>query len=83
MLSSRDPAIRRGKNAHPHPTAHKPRGGDPGPAGESWPTFIFPASGKDIANSFASKAFAIKRLMLVNPREPSEADLLGILEEAF
>jgi alcohol dehydrogenase class IV len=32
---------------------------------------------------FATKAFAIKRLMLVNPREPSEADLLGILEAAF
>ena len=32
---------------------------------------------------FAAKAFAIKRLMLVNPRQPTEADLLGILREAF
>jgi alcohol dehydrogenase class IV len=33
--------------------------------------------------AFAAKAFAIKRLLAVNPRPVSEADLLGILEEAF
>ncbi len=32
---------------------------------------------------FAAKAFAIKRLMAVNPRQASEADLLGILQAAF
>ena len=32
---------------------------------------------------FAAKAFAIKRLLMVNPRQPTEADLLGILREAF
>ena len=32
---------------------------------------------------FAAKAFGIKRLMMVNPRQPTEADLLGILREAF
>jgi alcohol dehydrogenase class IV len=32
---------------------------------------------------FAKKAFQIKRLMLLNGRTPSEADLLGILEAAF
>ena len=32
---------------------------------------------------FARKAFEIKRLMLLNPRLPSEADLLAILESAF
>ena len=32
---------------------------------------------------FAAKAFAIKRLMAVNPRQASEADLLGILEAAY
>lgn len=32
---------------------------------------------------FATKAFAIKRLMAVNPRRASEADLLGILEAAY
>ena len=32
---------------------------------------------------FAAKAFAIKRLMAVNPRPASEADLLGILEAAY
>ncbi|MCE9525148.1 MAG: iron-containing alcohol dehydrogenase [Planctomycetales bacterium] len=32
---------------------------------------------------FATKAFAIKRLMAVNPRRTSEADLLEILEAAF
>jgi len=32
---------------------------------------------------FAAKAFAIKRLLAVNPRQASEADLLRILEEAF
>ena len=45
VLSSRDPAIRRGKNAPP--------------ADDSWPTFIFPASGQDIANTFASSAFLL------------------------
>ena len=30
-----------------------------------------------------AKAFGIKRLMMVNPRQPTEADLLGILREAF
>jgi hypothetical protein len=43
VLSSREPAIRRGKNALP--------------ARESWLTFIFPAFGEDIANPFASTAF--------------------------
>lgn len=33
--------------------------------------------------TFAAKAFAIKRLLAVNPRQASEADLLGILEAAF
>ena len=32
---------------------------------------------------FAAKAFAIKRLMMVNPRQPSEADLLEILRAAY
>ena len=32
---------------------------------------------------FARKAYEIKRLMLLNPRLPSEADLLGILESAY
>jgi alcohol dehydrogenase len=32
---------------------------------------------------FAAKAFAIKRLMAVNPRPASEAELLGILEAAY
>ena len=32
---------------------------------------------------FASKAFAIKRLMMVNPRQPSESDLLAILRAAY
>jgi len=33
--------------------------------------------------SFAEKAFAIKRLMGTNPRQPRQADLLQILEAAF
>lgn len=33
--------------------------------------------------TFASKAFAIKRLLTMNPREASEADLLGIYQAAF
>ncbi len=33
--------------------------------------------------TFAAKAFAIKRLLAVNPRKASEADLLGILEAAY
>jgi alcohol dehydrogenase class IV len=32
---------------------------------------------------FAAKAFAIKRLMLLNPRLPSEADLLSIYQAAW
>jgi alcohol dehydrogenase class IV len=32
---------------------------------------------------FASKAYAIKRLMMVNPRQPSESDLLAILRAAY
>ena len=47
-LSNREPAIRRGKNALS--------------AVESWPTFIFPASGKGIANPFASSAFLLPSL---------------------
>lgn len=31
----------------------------------------------------ASKAFSIKRLMSTNPREPSEAELLSLLEDAY
>jgi alcohol dehydrogenase len=33
--------------------------------------------------TFAAKSFAIKRLMLLNPRRPTEADLLNILHSAF
>ena len=33
--------------------------------------------------AFAEKAFGIKRLMMMNPRQPTQADLLGILEAAF
>jgi alcohol dehydrogenase class IV len=32
---------------------------------------------------FAAKAFAIKRLMGTNPRRPTEADLLALLEAAY
>jgi alcohol dehydrogenase class IV len=32
---------------------------------------------------FAEKAFAIKRLMGTNPRQPAQADLLDILQQAF
>jgi alcohol dehydrogenase len=32
---------------------------------------------------FAAKAFAIKRLMTMNPRRPTEEDLLAILREAY
>ncbi len=32
---------------------------------------------------FAEKAFAIKRLMGTNPRRPTQADLLAILEQAY
>jgi alcohol dehydrogenase class IV len=32
---------------------------------------------------FAEKAFAIKRLMGTNPRQPTQADLLQILEDAY
>jgi alcohol dehydrogenase class IV len=38
---------------------------------------------RDQLPGFARKAFEIKRLMLLNPRLPSEADLLAILESAF
>lgn len=38
---------------------------------------------RDQLPRFAEKAFAIKRLMLMNPRRPSRDDLLGILEDAF
>jgi alcohol dehydrogenase class IV len=34
-------------------------------------------------SEFAAKAFAIKRLLRVNPRSASEADLLGILTAAY
>ena len=33
--------------------------------------------------TFAKKSFEIERLMLLNGRQPSEADLLGILQAAF
>ncbi|HTN76822.1 MAG TPA: iron-containing alcohol dehydrogenase [Pirellulaceae bacterium] len=32
---------------------------------------------------FAKKAFAIKRLMTINPRQPTEADLLDVLKTAY
>ncbi len=48
MLSRRDPAMRRGKNALP--------------ADDSWPTFIFPAFGEDIATPFAFSAFLLPPL---------------------
>ena len=32
---------------------------------------------------FAKKSFEIKRLMLLNGRKPTEADLLGILQAAY
>ncbi len=38
---------------------------------------------EDQLPEFAAKAFAIKRLMLLNPRMPSEADLLGIYQAAW
>ena len=38
---------------------------------------------EDQLPQFAAKSFAIKRLMLVNPRQPTEADLLAILQAAF
>jgi alcohol dehydrogenase class IV len=33
--------------------------------------------------TFAQKAFAVKRILRVNPRTVTEADLLGILEAAY
>ena len=33
--------------------------------------------------TFAKKSFEIKRLMLLNGRRPTEADLLGILQAAY
>ena len=38
---------------------------------------------RDQLATFAKKAFAIKRLMLLNGRQPTESDLLGILEAAY
>lgn len=38
---------------------------------------------KEQLPTFARKAFAIKRLMLLNARQPTEDDLLAILQEAF
>lgn len=38
---------------------------------------------EDQLSTFAAKAFAIKRLMDVNPRRPTEADLLKLLQEAY
>ena len=38
---------------------------------------------EDQLPEFAAKAFSIKRLMLLNPREPTEADLLDILRSAL
>lgn len=38
---------------------------------------------RDQLPEFARKAFQIKRLMLLNGRSPTEADLLQILEDAF
>lgn len=38
---------------------------------------------RDQLPGFAAKTYAIKRLMLLNPRLPSEADLLAILESAY
>ncbi|MBI1345509.1 iron-containing alcohol dehydrogenase [bacterium] len=38
---------------------------------------------RDQLPTFAQKAFGITRLMLLNGRKPTEADLLAILEEAF
>src|SRR6266496_5570109 len=45
VVSGREPAIRRGKNAPP--------------ADEQWHTFIFPAHGKAIARREASSAFFV------------------------
>jgi alcohol dehydrogenase class IV len=38
---------------------------------------------EDQLPAFAKKAFAIKRLMTMNPRQPTEDDLLAILRAAF
>jgi alcohol dehydrogenase class IV len=38
---------------------------------------------EDQLPEFAAKAFSIERLMLLNGRRPSEADLLGILQDAY
>lgn len=38
---------------------------------------------EDQLPQFAAKSFAIKRLMMVNPRQPTEADLLAILQTAY
>ena len=38
---------------------------------------------EDQLPTFAAKSFGIKRLMALNPRPPSEADLLHILRDAF
>jgi alcohol dehydrogenase class IV len=48
------------------------------------PTRIRDLGGKaEQLPTFAEKAFAIKRLMWVNPRDPTLGDLLGILQEAL
>jgi len=38
---------------------------------------------RDALPAMAQKSFQIKRLMDLNPRSPTEADLLGILEKAY
>lgn len=38
---------------------------------------------EDQLSTFAQKSFAIKRLMTMNPRRPTAAELLAILQEAF
>ena len=38
---------------------------------------------EEMLPGFADKAFAIKRLMRVNPRMPTRDDILGIYREAF
>lgn len=37
----------------------------------------------DQLSGFAAKSFTLKRLMLLNPRRPTEADLLGIFQAAY
>jgi alcohol dehydrogenase class IV len=48
------------------------------------PTRIRDLGGREEQLSeFAQKAFAIKRLMTMNPRRPTESELLALLREAF